>query len=293
MAESLVENGHNVWVLSDTHKGNHNGVGVTSDYNLLANPEWDLIAVHGWASSQSVALRYIDQIQSKLLYMIINPETNQVIVDAMNKCTYIGWATSFDLNHIKQFNLEHKAKKIRYAINEKLGDTTIDFRQKYGITTKRMFLSCGGFWSHKRMPELVDAFNAANIPDTTLVLTGYDNREGWTPPQTEFVRSVFEPTQEEVFAAMKQADLYIMNSQNEGYGLVLIESMFNKTEWIARDIAAAHDLQHLGNVYTTYDELVHLLKTWEPNPSKIEKGYEYVINNHLSKHIREDLEALL
>lgn len=293
MAEALVENDHNVWVLTDTHQGNYNGVGVTSDYNLLGHPDWDLIAVHGWASTQSVALRYIEQIPSKVLYMIINPETNPVILNAMQKCKYIGWGTSFDLQHIKNHGLENKAKRLRYAVNEPLGSTNIDFKKKYNITTKRMFLSCGGFWSHKRMPELVDAFNEASVPDTTLVLTGYDNREGWTPPQTEFVRSVFEPTQEEVYAAMKQSDLYIMNSQQEGYGLVILEAMFNKSEWIARDIAGAHDLQHLGQVYQSYDELVNLLKTWTPNQSKVDAGYEYVMNNHLPQHIRNDIESLL
>lgn len=293
MAESLLENDHNVWVLSDTHQGNYNGVGVTSDHNLLFHPEWDLIAIHGWSQTQSVALANSHRIPAKKLYMLIDPEVNSVILHAMEHCEYLGWGTSFDLEHIKKHGYENKARRLRYAINESLGQTTVDFKKKYNITTSRMFLSCGGFWNHKRMQELIQAFNEANIPDTTLVLTGYDTRDGWIPQNTEFIRAVFDPTQEEVYAAMKQADLYILNSIREGYGLVLLESMFNNTEWIARDIAAAHDLQHLGQVYTEYSQLVDLLKSWKPNHEKLIAGYEYVINNHLPKHIRMDLESLL
>lgn len=293
MAESLLENDHNVWVLTDTHQGNYNGVGVTSDYNLLLHPEWDLVAIHGWAQTQSVALANAHAIPAKKLYMLIDPETNPVILHGMQHCDYLGWGTSFDLAHIKRHGYEHKAHRLRYAINEPLGQTAIDFKKKYNITTSRMFLSCGGFWNHKRMPELIQAFNEANIQDTTLVLTGYDTRDGWIPQNTEFVRSVFDPTQEEVYAAMKQADLYILNSEREGYGLVLLEAMFNNTEWIARDIAAAHDLQQLGQVYTEYSQLVELLKSWSPNQNKLVVGYDYVVNNHLPQHIRMDLEMLL
>lgn len=293
MAEALVEKDHNVWVLTDTHQGHYNNVGVTSDYNLLMHPDWDLIAIHGWAQTQAVALANSHLIPAKKLYMIIDPETNPTILHAMQHCQYLGWGTSFDLEHIKKNGYENKATQLRYAVNEPLGQTSINFREKYNITTKYMFLSCGGFWNHKRMPELIQAFTDAQIPDTTLVLTGYDSRDGWTPTETKYVRSVFEPTQEEVYAAMKQADLYIMNSIREGYGIVLLEAMFNKTEWIARDVAAAHDLQHLGAVYSDYDGLVNTLKNWKPNPDKIRDGYDYVMNNHLPQHIRMDLEKLL
>jgi glycosyltransferase involved in cell wall biosynthesis len=293
MAESLLENDHNVWVLADTHKGNYNGVGLTSDYNLLMHPDWDLIAIHGYGPTQAVALTNAHAILAKKLYMIIDPESNPHTLFGMEHCDFLGWATSFDLHHINAHGYNVKAHKIRYAVNEGLQPTSIDFRKKYNITTRYMYLSCGGFWTHKRMPELVQAFEEANVPDTTLVLAGYDNRDGWMPVETDRIKVIFQPTQEEVYAAMLAADLYIMNSQREGYGIVILEAMFNKTEWIARDIAAAHDLQEYGTVYTEYNQLVSLLRSWKPNPIKIEAGYQYVMHNHLSMHIRNDLEKLL
>lgn len=293
MAESLLANDHNVWVLADIHKGNYNGVGLTSDYNLLIHPDWDLIAIHGYGPTQAVALNNSHLIPAKKLYMLIDPESNPSTLHGMRYCDFLGWGTSFDLQHINSHGYNNKAQRLRYVVNESLGDTQLDFRKKHNITTKYMFLSCGGFWNHKRMPELIQAFEEANVPDTTLVLTGYDNRDGWMPTETATVRSVFDPTLEEVYAAMKAADLYIMNSQREGYGIVILEAMFNKAEWIGRDIAAAHDLQQYGSVYTEYSELVKLLANWKPNPLKVESAYQYVMHNHLPVNFRNDLEKML
>lgn len=293
MAEALVSVDHNVWVLADTHKGNYNGVGLTSDYNLLMHPDWDLIAIHGYGPTQAVALNNSHIIPAKKLYMIIDPESNPSTLHGMKHCDFLGWATSFDLNHINSYGYNNKAIKLRYMVNETFADSKINFREKHNITTKYMFLSCGGFWNHKRMPEIIKAFEEASVQDTTLVLTGYDARDGWVPTETEKIKVVFQPDQEEVYAAMKDADLYIMNSEREGYGIVILEAMYNKAEWIGRDVAAAHDLQQYGSVYTKYHELVNLLRSWKPSSTKVQFAYDYVVNNHLAQHFRNDVGKLL
>jgi len=46
MAEECVSRGHEVWVFTGEHKGDLNGVRVTSDANILGQI-FDLIIVHG------------------------------------------------------------------------------------------------------------------------------------------------------------------------------------------------------------------------------------------------------
>ena len=60
--------------------------------------------------------------------------------------------------------------------------------------------------------------------------------------------------------AIADADCYVMNSDAEGFGLVILESMINKTPWIARNIAGAKLLSEFGEVYETEDELVNFYK---------------------------------
>ena len=45
MAEESLRRGHSVTVFAGDHKGNHNGVTVTSDSRVLLD-KWDLIIVH-------------------------------------------------------------------------------------------------------------------------------------------------------------------------------------------------------------------------------------------------------
>jgi len=45
--------------------------------------------------------------------------------------------------------------------------------------------------------------------------------------------------------AINQSDLYIVNSQIEGFGLALLESMLNKNQWTSRHIAGGKELKTL------------------------------------------------
>jgi glycosyltransferase involved in cell wall biosynthesis len=146
-----------------------------------------------------------------------------------------------------------------------------------------MYLSVGGFWPHKRMNELSEEFQKANIDNCTLVLMGYDTRFGQPPMRSKNIRIFVGADQQTIFNAMRESDLYILNSDNEGYGLVLLESMLNGCEWIGRDIAAAHDLHTyyaLGNTYKTKEELQILLKSFLKNENAIKAGKSFVTTTH-------------
>jgi glycosyltransferase involved in cell wall biosynthesis len=87
--------------------------------------------------------------------------------------------------------------------------------------------------------------------------------------------------------AMADADCYIMNSSEEGFGLVLLEAMINKTPWISRNIAGAKLMSEYGMTYDTEQQLTEILKTW--TNGNVESAYQYVLNNH---HIKTTVDSI-
>jgi hypothetical protein len=197
---------------------------------------------------------------------------------------WIGCGTPQDWEHVNKHKVTDRCVAINLSLNEAHAFGLPGFREKYGIKTKNMFLTCGGYWPNKAMPELVEVFNKLNIPDTTLVLTGYDNRHGLMPQESEFIKPLMLEDKADVSAAMREADLYIMHSFEEGFGLVLVESMLNHTPWVARDIAGATMMKEFGHTYTTDTQLSDYLVNFKrPSEEKLDNAYEYSVHNHTSK----------
>jgi len=141
------------------------------------------------------------------------------------------------------------------------------------------------------MIELANAFTTAKLDDAILVTTGYDNRHNIMPHASENVIPLMVEDPRDVKDAIADADCYIMNSDAEGFGLVLLESMLNKTPWISRNIAAAKILSNYGMSYNTEDELVEILKVWRNR--NVDAGYEYVMKNYLIGNTVDDIEKIL
>ena len=295
MAEETLIRGHNVTVLAGEHKGDLNGVQVTSDYRILLDPKWDLIIVHGVdVNIQNLVYINAPYISSPILYLLILPSHSDVAKYAMQNVKYIGFSTNADIEHLKNYNVENKGVYIRHSINKEESLGKSGFKQKYGIKTSKMFLSSGGYWQNKAMPELVDVFNRAELEDTTLVLTGYDNRSNLMPKETEFVKPFLIDDKADVMSAMVDSDLYILHSFTEGFGLVLLEAMFNKTPWAARNIAGAQTMSDMGYTYNNDDELISFLRNFKNKNDKREnKAYSYVINNRLIKNTVDDILKIL
>jgi glycosyltransferase involved in cell wall biosynthesis len=234
-----------------------------------------------------------EHINSPILYLLIKPSESPVCLQALKDVKYIGCSTQEDWEHVKKFNVEHKSFKVTHGIslNDCLG-VSGRFKEKYGIQKdKRMFLSCGGYWPNKRMIELADAFRKANLSNAILVTTGYDNRHNIMPHASENVIPLMVEDPKDVKDAIADADCYVMNSDTEGFGLVLIESMLNKTNWMARNIAAAKMLSEFGTTYNTEEELVELFKTFKPKDTQL--GYEHIMNNFLIRNTIDDIENIL
>lgn len=293
MAEEALARGHQVTVLAGEHQGDQNGVAVTSQAQALMEP-WDLIVVHGGdVSVQNFVLSNAKNIPSPILYMLILPSNSPVCVQALQDCAYIGWSTADDLSHIERYGVKHKAVQVRHGIKhiESLGKT--GFKNKYGITGK-MFLSCGGYWPNKKMRELADVFVQANLSDAALVTTGYDNRMQLMPAAIpNKVIPLLIDSKEDVLSAIREADCYLMHSNQEGFGLVILESMLNRTPWISRHIAGPAILNQYGKTYTTDSELIELLRTFDETRYDLDNAESYVLNNHLIKHTVDDILSTL
>jgi glycosyltransferase involved in cell wall biosynthesis len=227
--------------------------------------------------------------------MLIKPSESPTCLKGLRDCKFIGCSAPEDWEHVKKWMMQGKAHKVIHGISptDCIGEPGL-FKKKYNIPQdKRMFLSCGGYWPNKRMIELADAFREANLPDAVLVTTGYDNRFGIMPHASENVIPLMVEDPKDVKNAIADADCYIMNSDAEGFGLVILESMINKTPWIARNIAGAKLLAEHGQVYETEKELVPLLRNFKRDANKILRAHTYVISNHLIKNTVDDILNLI
>jgi glycosyltransferase involved in cell wall biosynthesis len=286
MAEEMLRRGHEVTVIAHTHQGDLNGVSVTGEYSLLTQ-KWDLIICHGGdVISQDIVHRNATLLKSPILYLIIKPSDSMHCAHGMKMHNFIGYGTTMDISHIKKYGVVDKARRVRYGIKPEL-----TIKDKNPINGKTIFVSAGGYYPHKAMVPLAEAFEKANIPNAELHLYGYG--EGPTPKSSDKVIVHFGDSKDKVMQAMANADAYIMNSYEEGFGLVLLESMMNHTPWFARDIAGAHDMKKYGTVYNDEKELMDLLKKFKRNDRKVEDSFNYVMANHTIQDTCNDLDDII
>ena len=290
MAEESVRRGHSVAVFAGEHTGSINGVFVTSDTNIFARP-WDLIVVHGGdVSVQNFVLSNAKSIPSPVLYLLVLPSKSPVCLQALNDCAYLGCSTPQDYRHCEEYGVQDKAVQVRHGITWQTSMGSPGFKEKYDIKS-RMFLSCGGYWPNKAMRELARIWDIANIKDAVLVTTGYDNRMNLMPEPSHNLIPLMLDDREEVLSAIYDADCLVMHSYQEGFGLVLLESMLNQTPWISRKIAGAELMKKYGMTYQTDGELIFHLRTFNRGDFDIKSAFDYVAQNHLISNTIDDIEA--
>ena len=285
MAEESLLRGHKVTVLAHEHQGDLTGVKVTNDYQILGL-EWDLIIVHGGdVISQNIVHVNAYNIKSPVLYMIIKPSDSIACRHGLKYHEFLGYSTSMDIDHIKSHGQISKARRVRHGVVAQ--DTIIQdplFKDK-----KNIYVSAGGFYPHKAMIPLAEAFEKSNLPGE-LHLYGYG--QGPMPAQSARVKTFFGKTKKEVLMAIASANAYIMNSYEEGFGLVLLESMLNKTPWYARNIAGAKDMSKYGRTYETESKLMAMLA--EPQLDFIDNNpYNYAMANHTIVQTVNDIEDII
>jgi len=225
--------------------------------------------------------------------MLIKPSASEVCMNGLKHHKFLTYSTSADIEFLKKMNVWDKARRIRHGVvpEQTIKLKFIHHQGTFDSNKKKTFVSAGGFFPHKAMVPLAEAFENANILGAELRLYGYF--DGPKPVETDKVKVFFGEPKDTVMLAIVNADAYIMNSNEEGFGLVLLEAMLNKTPWFARNIAGAKDMARYGNIFENEEELMEKLFTFKPNKRQIDDAYNYVMANHTIHDTVNDIEDIL
>ena len=273
LAEETLAQGHDVTVLASQHEGDQNGVKVTNDVQILIREKFDLIVVHGsGVGMQDTVLVNARQIPSKVMFMIIRPEESRQIFPAMENSDFIACSTPTDWRFVKKYRQDHKSVQVNHSVSKNDVTEIKSLKAAFGSYC----VSVGGFWSHKGHKELSEGWTVNN----KLIMTGYNNDRNHVPDVDDKINQYifFLDDKEDVLSHIRDADLLILNSQYEGFGLVLLEAMLNGTPWASTPVAGAEVLKDHGFVYNSLPELMEYIKKGE----YIKGDKQYVIDNHLT-----------
>ena len=290
MAEEALARGHSATILAGQHQGDLNGVTVTSDMSVLDQP-FDMIVVHG--SGNGPPRRVLDSaatLPSPVLYMLVAHYRHHIRAAHLHDATLLGWSTPMDQQIIARAGHAVKSTRLRHGILPAAALGAPGFRAKYGIAPDRqMFLSCGGYWSNKRMKPLAKLFETTRS-DALLVTTGYDNRDNAMPCASDRVLPLMLPDRADVTSAIAEADCYLMHSRDEGFGLVLLEAMLNETPWISHETGGATVLQDFGQIYRQDTDLIRMIEGFRPDPARIAAARDHALQEYTIARTLDDLE---
>ena len=282
MAEETKRQGHDVTVLAGAHQGDQNGIRVVGNPNILVEEDFDLVVVHGsGVPMQDLVLRHAKGIKAPVVFMIIRPEEAPQIFPAMENADFIACSTPTDWEFVRKYKNEHKAFQVNHSISPE------DVRPGFSPVSKPYIVSVGGFWSHKGHKQLSEGWTVNNH----LVMTGYNNDPNWTPDVSDKTNQevLFLENKEDVLRYIASAELLVLNSEYEGFGLVLLEAMMNNTPWAATRVAGAEVLQDHGFVYDTLDQLMEYIQAGD----YIQGDKSYVEQNHLVNVTVQQLLSVL
>lgn len=296
MAKECVTRGFDVSVYSAQHKGDVDGIRVSHEPKILLD-KYDLVIVHGADCYNQDHVHKLGM-SSPVLYLIVKPSRSETALLGMKKATYLGCGSLADLNHACNYGYLDKVVRVPYGIPHSERGVP-GFREKYGIETGKMFMSAGGFWKHKGFEELYNAFREAAIPDTTLCLFGYHLQPAELKT-TERIKVFAGLPSEVIHDAICEADLFIMNSTAEGFGLVILEAMLNKTHWAARPVGGISreksvytEYCNYGKIYETRSELIEIMRSFERDEKLLDDAFKFHIDHHLVSHTVDAIERCM
>lgn len=114
------------------------------------------------------------------------------------------------------------------------------FRQKYGIETRKLFLSVSNYGELKNQRFVLRAFRRASLPGATLVfvgseMNGYARMLAQESETVRHTRVLAGVPRADLVAAYHEADLFLFASRIECFPLVIMESMASRTPFISTD----------------------------------------------------------
>lgn len=146
---------------------------------------------------------------------------------------------------------ENKIKLIYYGIDQPKRHFAYDsyLKSKYGLSNDTKLIGCVGRIDYnKRQDLLIEAFLNANLKDCYLVLVGHDDYGLCNKLLSKISdcslrdRIIYHGFDSNIADILKSLDLLVCCSENEGLGLIVIESMFMETLVLAANSGAYLEL---------------------------------------------------
>jgi glycosyltransferase involved in cell wall biosynthesis len=238
------------------------------------------------------------------MYLLIKPHNNPIMYEGMKNAKWMGCATLLDIGFVINAGYKDKIKVIKYGINPPSPELLLsrdELDVKFGLNpNKDIVLSCGGFWPHKGFKGLAECFRNANPHSLQLVLTGYDWQGYDKSIESENIKQLYLEDLIDVYSFMFHAEQYVMNSTDEGFGLVLLEASFYGVPWLSRAVGGAPDLAEagLGMLYETDETLMTWIRRFDENmvrlnPATPEELHDYVVEHYDPMVVTENLLSVL
>lgn len=124
---------------------------------------------------------------------------------------------------------------------------TLDLKKKYS-QFNFIILTASRLTTEKNIPLALEVFTklVAIYPQIGLVIVGSGPEEvnlKWAAKQLGVEKSViFEAWQNDLFSYYKTADLFLLTSNYEGYGLTLVEAVASRCPVVSTDVGIASEL---------------------------------------------------
>jgi glycosyltransferase involved in cell wall biosynthesis len=135
----------------------------------------------------------------------------------------------------------------------------VNLRSRWKFTRRKIGLYVGGMWDNKRVDRIIRGL--APLRDrVALAIVGKDvptsrcNQAALMQLARELgveVRFLGKLTREELVSVYREADVFLLGSEYEGFGLSLIEAMASSLPFVAFDAGAAPLLAERGAGFST------------------------------------------
>lgn len=172
---------------------------------------------------------------------------------ALSCSNRIIFVNRFQLDKQKD-GIKQKSVYIANGINKMKNVSSLNYLQSLGILPHKYILAVGRITPEKGFIDLINAFNAANLPGYKLVIAGGVEHEGGYFEQLKkisddriiFTGSINSDCLSELYSSAK---LFVLSSHNEGFPLVVLEAMQFDCDILLSDIPATRLLDLSDDYY--------------------------------------------
>jgi len=159
------------------------------------------------------------------------------------------------------------------------GNPTINFREKYNITTSYIGLCVANFYKGKGHDRVIEAVRQMNRPDFTMIFIGKDGDELQALKKQSAglsIKFLVNIPREDTVAAYHAADIFLFGSEIEASPLVIIEAKASKTPFVSTDCGNVREWK--GGIVCNPEEMAgnanRLLENEAVRIQLAEEGYK-------------------